>query len=176
VNVPAGMPGQTLTVSPNGIPGWLSSLNTVLPTVSMTGLSEIFPNSIRFNAQVLSDGGGQITSKGIVYGTQMLPTLLDQSIINGTATGTFEGTITELLPNTLYYFRAFATNEKGTRYSNQLLENTTSLVTDVDGNIYHGVKIGTQIWLNKNLMVTKYQNRDTIYEVTPDGLWQNLLS
>jgi hypothetical protein len=115
VNVPAGMPGQTLTVSPNGIPGWLSSLNTVLPTVSMTGLSEIFPNSIRFNAQVLSDGGGQITSKGIVYGTQMLPTLLDQSIINGTETGVFEGTITELLPNTRYYFRAFATNEQGTR-------------------------------------------------------------
>jgi uncharacterized protein (TIGR02145 family) len=176
VNVPAGMPGQTLTISPNGIPGWLSSLNTVLPTVSMTGLSEIFPNSVRFNAQVLSDGGGHIISKGIVYGTQMLPTLLDQSIINGTANVAFEGTITELLPNTPYYFRAFATNEQGTRYSNQLLENTTSLVTDVDGNIYQGVKIGTQIWLNKNLMVTKYQNRDTIYEVTPDGLWQNLLS
>jgi uncharacterized protein (TIGR02145 family) len=176
VNIPAGMPGQTLTISPNGIPGWLSSLNTVLPTVSMTGLSEIFPNSIRFNAQVLSDGGGHITSKGIVYGTQILPTLLDQSIINGTANGAFEGIIRELLPNTTYYFRAFATNEQGTRYSNQLLENTTSLVTDVDGNIYQGVKIGTQIWLNKNLMVTKYQNRDTIYEVTPDGLWQNLLS
>lgn len=176
VNVPAGIPGQTLTISPNGNPGWLSSLNTVLPTVSMTGLSEIFPNSVRFNAQVLSDGGGHIISKGIVYGTQMLPTLLNQSIINGTATGAFEGTITELLPNTTYYFRAFATNEQGTRYSNQLLENTTSLVTDVDGNIYQGVKIGTQIWLNKNLMVTKYQNRDTIYEVVPDGLWQNLLS
>jgi uncharacterized protein (TIGR02145 family) len=176
VNVPAGMPGQTLTISPNGNPGWQSSLNTVLPTVSMTGLSEIFPNSVRFNAQVLSDGGGHITSKGIVYSTQMLPTLLDQSVINGIETGAFAGTITELLPNTTYYFRAFATNEQGTRYSNQLLENTTSLVTDVDGNIYQGVKIGTQIWLNKNLMVTKYQNRDTIYEVVPDGLWQNLLS
>jgi uncharacterized protein (TIGR02145 family) len=175
VNVPAGMPGQTLTISPNGNPGWLSSITTVLPTVFMNGLSEIFPNSIRFSAQVLSDGGGQITSKGIVYGTQMLPTLLDQSIINGTETGVFEGTITELLPNTRYYFRAFATNEQGTRYSNQLLENTTSLVTDVDGNIYQSVKIGTQIWLKKNLMVTKYQNRDPINEVVLDGLWQNLL-
>jgi uncharacterized protein (TIGR02145 family) len=142
----------------------------------MTELSEIFPNSIRFRAQVLSDGGGPITSKGIVYGTQILPTLLDKSVLNGPEAGAFDGTITELLPNTRYYFRAFATNEQGTRYSNQLLENTTSLVTDVDGNIYHGIKIGTQTWLNKNLMVTKYQNRDSVYEVIPDGLWQNLLS
>ena len=175
VNVAAGMPGQILTISPSGNPGWLPSLNTVLPTVSMIGLSEISPNSIRFSAQVLSDGGGHITSKGIVYGTQILPTLLDQSVINGTEAGAFEGIITSLLPNTRYYFRAFATNEQGTRYSNQLLENTTSLVSDVDGNIYQSVKIGTQIWLKKNLMVTKYQNSDSIIEVIPNGLWQNLL-
>ena len=38
------------------------------------------------------------------------------------------------------------------------------------------LKIGTQIWLKKNLMVNKYQNRDTIHGVIPDGLWQNLLN
>lgn len=37
------------------------------------------------------------------------------------------------------------------------------------------LKIGTQIWLKKNLMVNKYQNKDTINGVIPDGLWQNLL-
>lgn len=175
VNVPAGLPGQILTISPAGNPGWLSSSNIVLPTVAIIGMSEIFPTSVHFNAQILSDGGGHITSRGIVYGTEMQPTLLNQSVTNGTEAGAFEGTITALLPNTRYYFRAFATNEQGTRYSNQLLENTTALVTDVDGNIYQSVKIGTQIWLKKNLMVTKYQNRDAINEVILDGVWQNLL-
>jgi uncharacterized protein (TIGR02145 family) len=47
-------------------------------------------------------------------------------------------------------------------------------VTDIDGNIYKTVKIGTQYWLDKNLCVTKYSNGDAIPNVTDNEIWGGL--
>jgi len=49
-------------------------------------------------------------------------------------------------------------------------------VTDIDGNVYHIVTIGTQVWMVENLKVTKYRNGDTIPNVTNDSSWNILLT
>jgi len=175
VNVSAGLPGQLLTISTMGVPSWQPSPNIVLPTVYLSELYKILPFSIDFSADISSDGGGQILAKGIVYSTNNLPTLLDFTIMTGSDAGSFTGSISSLLPNTTYYIRAFATNNLGTRYSNQLLENTSLIATDLDGNMYPGIKIGTQTWLSKNLNVTKYQNNDSIEQVISSSTWLNLM-
>jgi len=46
----------------------------------------------------------------------------------------------------------------------------TSSVTDVDGNIYNTVLIGTQCWLKENLRVTKYNNNSNIQSSTTTPL------
>lgn len=57
--------------------------------------------------------------------------------------------------------------------------NTTGCVsgtgaTDIDGNTYTSVKIGTQEWLVENLKVTKYKNGNSIPNVTTNSQWAGL--
>ena len=47
-------------------------------------------------------------------------------------------------------------------------------VTDIDGNVYHTVTIGTQVWMVENLKVTHYRNGDSIPNITDDTEWGNL--
>lgn len=51
-------------------------------------------------------------------------------------------------------------------------DNPTPIVTvtDIDGYIYHTVKIGTQVWMDENLKVLKYRNGDIIGTTIPDTL------
>ena len=46
-------------------------------------------------------------------------------------------------------------------------------VTDIDGNKYETVKIGTQCWMQTNLSVSKYRNGETIPEITNPVEWQH---
>ena len=49
-------------------------------------------------------------------------------------------------------------------------------VTDIDGNKYNTVKIGSQVWLVENLKVTHYNNGDEIPNVQDTAKWNNLTS
>lgn len=53
-------------------------------------------------------------------------------------------------------------------------EITKGTVTDIDGNIYKTIKIGTQWWMGENLKTTRYRNGDTIPSVTDNGQWSKL--
>lgn len=44
-------------------------------------------------------------------------------------------------------------------------------LTDIDGNVYHIVKIGNQYWTVENLKVTKYRNGDPIPNITDSAQW-----
>lgn len=47
-------------------------------------------------------------------------------------------------------------------------------VTDINGNVYPTVNIGSQTWMQKNLNVSKYKNGDAIPQVSDSASWGNL--
>jgi uncharacterized protein (TIGR02145 family) len=47
-------------------------------------------------------------------------------------------------------------------------------VTDIDGNIYHTVTIGSQVWMAENLRTVRYRNGDSIPKVPDSSEWMNL--
>jgi len=52
--------------------------------------------------------------------------------------------------------------------------NQAQTVTDIDGNLYNTVTIGTQVWLEENLKVTYYNNGDEIPNVSSNTTWLSL--
>lgn len=50
-------------------------------------------------------------------------------------------------------------------------DTNNPMVTDIDGNLYHTVNIGGQVWMVENLNVTRYSNGDSIPNITDDIEW-----
>ena len=145
-----------------------------LPVLTTSALSLITGNSATCGGNITSDGGTTIIARGVCWSTGLTPTILDNKTTDGTGAGVFTSSITGLLPNTTYYVRAYATNSSSTGYGSAMSFQTTNpTVTDIDGNIYHSVTIGTQVWLVENLNTTKYRNGNPISNLTSSTDWAN---
>ncbi len=157
-----------------------------VPTITTLSVTEITSNSAKSGGNITDDGGGKITARGVVWCTNVNPSLEDHigMIQDGIGSGEFHSEMTDLFPSTVYYVRAYATNSKGTSYGNEVMFETVpdeddydifygDGVTDIDGNEYITVIIGDQEWIAENLRVTSYNNGDAI----PTGLnnteWSN---
>jgi uncharacterized protein (TIGR02145 family) len=53
-------------------------------------------------------------------------------------------------------------------------QSNCGIITDADGNRYNTVVIGTQCWMQENLVTTKYNDGTPISYVTDGAAWYNL--
>jgi len=164
-----------------------------------TGLPEVitFPaNKIsQFKASgggvVLDEGSSEITSRGLVWRKTPGVTLENTGAmtVDGDQTGAFLTTInrnsdTDLLldSNTTYYMRAYAVNDLGVGYGEELSFTTMENffmegepVVDGDGNTYRTVVYEKEgmTWMAENLRTTSFQNGDAIPFLSDMEAWDN---
>jgi uncharacterized protein (TIGR02145 family) len=149
--------------------------DAALPTINTNGAANIASNSLSCGGAILDDGGATITARGVCWSTQSNPTIdLPTKTSDENSPGSFVSTVNGLNSNTTYYIRAYATNRVGTAYGSAITVATKPQVTDIDGNVYHTVSIGSQVWLIENLKTKRYRNGDPILNVTGGLSWTKL--
>jgi uncharacterized protein (TIGR02145 family) len=87
-----------------------------LPAVTTASVTRILQGSAYSGGQVTSDGGTQITARGVCWDISIDPTVAKNKTSDSLGTGLFTSYITGLTASTTYYVRAYATNSEGTAY------------------------------------------------------------
>jgi len=105
-----------------------------IATVTIVDAANITDRTADLSGDVPYDGKAEVTAKGFCWGMEANPTVENDSIILGGGTGEFGTTLSELMPNTTYYIRAYAINKMGVAYSNQVTFTTEVGVPVVETN------------------------------------------
>ena len=119
------------------------------PTVITSEVIDITETTAVSGGNVTDDGGATVTARGICWSISQDPTIDDNDgmTTDGNGTGTFTSNLVNLTANTTYYVRAYATNEKGTSYGDEMsftTEEEDEEGCEPDGEIagYYYVDLG----------------------------------
>lgn len=130
----------------------------VITTIVATNTLTLSPSS---GGTITSDGGYSITSKGVCWSTSPNPTITNNSTNNGTGASNFISVLSNLLPTTTYYYRAYATNSVGTSYgitytfTSGFCTSEPTIIVDVTN------PVTGKIWMDRNLGATQAATSST---------------
>lgn len=102
-----------------------------VPTVTTGVATDLTFFTATISGEVTTDGGADILSKGIVYGTTTAPVISADTTNQGEGVGAFVGHLKDLTPGVTYYARAYATNKAGVGYGEEISFSTVSGLAEV---------------------------------------------
>lgn len=100
------------------------------PTVVTSPISQITETSAVAGGEVTSDGGAEVTSRGVCWSLVSNPTIENEKTVDGVGVGSFQSSLSSLSQNTTYYLRAYATNSEGTSYGKEVSFTTLEIIDD----------------------------------------------
>jgi len=101
----------------------------VLITLPATSITQTSANS---GGTITDIGGSPISLRGLCWSTTSNPTTANNKTDNGSGQGTFTALISGLDLNTKYYVRAYAVNDAGTGYGNEInFTTSTALLAEL---------------------------------------------
>jgi len=176
-----------------------SGPNAPLPSVTTSSVSNISSQSALCGGNITYDGGTAVVERGVCWNTISNPTINDNRTFDfGGGIGSFDINFSGLQVNNTYYVRAFAVNNTGITYGNELSFITTALNGGIGANLlpdngycsndtisisscngqtsltYNGydydlVEIGGQCWFKENLQTTSFRNGAPILSIDSAG-------
>jgi uncharacterized protein (TIGR02145 family) len=148
--------------------------------IIVTTNNPMFPSAIQSTLRGNLAGGNNTFQRGFCWSTVPGPTITNDTVMAGFGNGDYGKTIYGLTPGTTYYFKAFTRKSSTVYYGNEISFTTLTIglpgpgvgtVTDIDGNVYNTVTLGTQVWMVENLKTTKYRDGTSIAEITDNAAW-----
>jgi len=91
-----------------------------IPTLSTSSIANITATSASSGGVISSDGGADVTARGVCWSLIANPSISDSKTSDGSGEGQFTSNITELAAGSTYHVRAYATNSVGTAYGADL--------------------------------------------------------
>jgi len=92
----------------------------MLPAMISTQITDITYTAATAGGVITDVGMYPVISKGVCYALYENPTLNDPHTVDGNGASPYVSRIKNLNPLTIYYVRAYATNQAGTGYGNQM--------------------------------------------------------
>lgn len=142
------------------IPGKQPVSEAILSMVITADIREITASSGSTGGEVSTEGSQPVTARGIVWGTQENTSLDDYEgkTTDGAGSGTFSSLVSGLEPETIYYYRAYATSAVGTSYGEERVFSTIDEPLSLDD------------WITGHPRIQRFMNWDgTNYTHWPES-------
>ena len=135
-----------------------------IPSVTTMAVTQVSEIAAQVGGNVTSNGGLTLTSKGVLWDTISNPLFPTTNFTNdGTGIGTYTSSITNLLANKQYFYKAYAVNANGTAYGFQDSLVTLAQVPSMPiiTNITSG-SLQLTIGADSNPLYTEYSIKENI--------------
>ena len=99
-----------------------------VPSVTTIQVTDVTIESASCKGKVTSKNYSDVTERGFCWSTDPNPTIANDTLHLGSGLGQFSGTMTDLEDGTTYYVRAYAINDKGVGYGEEVSFTTIEIL------------------------------------------------
>jgi uncharacterized protein (TIGR02145 family) len=154
-----------------------SITTTVLPTIVTNPIQSRTASTAVCGGTITEDCGLTIAERGICWSTERNATILDQTVPCGGLNYEFYCTLSNIIPEVPYYYRAYAITSEGEVYGEEkalMTLDSAIVVADYDGNTYSTIIAGHQVWMAENMKATHYSDGTPIPNIESYESWNSI--